>query len=111
MKNIRVAILSMMAMIVATGYAVEESQGPINIFTIPTKNYHHRRVLEIFYEGYRNIAKRITVDSDLILAVIRAGRHDLARQMRMQTREQGLQLQEEFRQQAQQVFKIWGYLV
>lgn len=111
MKNIRVVILGMMVMIVATVYAIDDSQGPIHIFTIPLKNYNHQCVLDIMRESSQNGARAIMADDGLILAAIRAGCYDLARQMRMRSREQALQLQEHWRQQAQQELLRWGYLV
>jgi hypothetical protein len=112
MKNIRVAILGMMVMIVVTGYAIDEPQGPINIFTIPTKNHNHRGILDILHEGSQNGVKRIMVGYvSTICTLIQWGYHDQAKQMRIEARERCFQFAERGRQEAQQTLLRWGYLV
>lgn len=93
------------------GYALEEPQGPINIFTIPTKNEWHRYTLDVLSQSSRNGARAIMADDYLIFVIIRNGQHDLARQMRLHSRNAALQFQEDCRQEAQQELKRWGYAV
>jgi len=110
MKNMHLLILGSM-MIVATGYALEEPQGFIDVYAIQTKNHKHREVLDIMHESSRNGARAIMSDHVLIAVMIRIGQHEVARQMRMRAREQALELQEYWKQEAQQQLNEWGYPV
>ncbi len=111
MKNIRMIMLGMMVVTGTTGYALEEPQGFIDVYAIPTKNYNHRRRLDVIYEASRNGARVIMDNDRLVVTMIQIGRHELARQMRESAKEQALQFQEDWRQEAQQELKKWGYQV
>ena len=112
MSNIRVFIAVMIVVTGAIGYAVEEFQGPYNIFTIPTKNENHQYMLNIMYKEFRRNEIRLLIVHDrAILQVLRFGHHNIARQMRATARRQALEFQERCRQQAREALVLWGYTI
>ncbi len=100
-----------MLMIGATGYALEEPQGFIDVYVIPTKNHKHREVLNIMHQTSRNHARNFMNQGHLVAAAIQAGWHDAEREMRAIYRENCLRFQANLREQAQQRLKEWGYQV
>jgi hypothetical protein len=104
-------MLGVMVVTGTTGYALEEPQGFIDVYTIETKNAEHRYVLDTMRGASRSGARMIMNNDRLVATMIQMGRYELARYMRESAEDQALQLQEDWRQQAQQELKRWGYQV
>jgi hypothetical protein len=111
MKNTYLLILALIMGIVTTGYAIEEPQGFIDVYDIQTKHHKHREVLNILHQSSRDGARVFMNDGPLVAAAIRAGWHDVAREMRVRDRENCLRFQADLREQAQLELQRWGYQV
>lgn len=102
----------MLAVIIgSTVYAIEETQGFIDFYVIPTKNDEHRHMLNIVYEAFWHGTRAIMRQGSTIGMLRQRGYHDYAEQLRVEIRESILRFQQENRQEALEMLKQWGYWV